>query len=77
MDSDEYFNDYWIDIQFLNQNVGENTIKIINLVKSNPSLSCGPVKDGFIQSRNRFQEAFADKTGINVHIQQSGNTQQS
>jgi len=49
---------------------------IINLVKSNPTLSCGPVKDGFIQSRNRFQEDFEEKTGINVHIQQSGNTQQ-
>ena len=56
---------------------GENTIKIINLVKSNPTLSCGPVKDGFIHSRNRFPEDFEDKTGINVHIQQSGNTQQS
>ena len=62
---------------FYFQTIGENTIKIINLVKSNPTLSCGPVKDGFIQSRNRFQQDFEDKTGINVHIQQSGNTQQS
>jgi len=49
---------------------------MIGQIRSDPSMSCGPVKDGFIKSTTRSKTDFHTSTGIRVTVLDSARVQE-
>ena len=57
----------------------KNTLEklVLSQISGDPSLSCGPVKDGFIKSSTRSSADFSTTTGTRVTVFDSNRVQES